>query len=228
MLSRVLLTAVFGVLASAATTNTTLPSLSIPACPSKSHLSYNLTSPDRVAFPDTAVEICYDSSVLHVDLLAYNETSFYYNPNYTTNGDIFNYEVMEVFIAKGTSDPQTYLEFEVAPNNVTFQGFIYNPSTNRSQDAAFDTFLIPSPIADGLIASTTLDETAATWVSSVEIPLSLFNVDGTTAAGTQWRMNFFRITTSPETFPTRVSGAWSPTPDNNLHNTPYFGHVHFV
>lgn len=105
----------------AAATNTTLPSLNVPACPSKAYLSYNLSSPDRVAFPDTAVEVCYDDSSLRIDFLAYNETSFFYNSTYTTNGDIYNYEVMEVFIAKGTSDPQTYLEFEVAPNNVTFQ-----------------------------------------------------------------------------------------------------------
>lgn len=105
----------------AATNNTTLPSLNIPACPSKAYLSYDLSSPGQVAFPDTAVEVCYDDSSLHIDFLAYNETSFFYNSTYTTNGDIYNYEVMEVFIAKGTSDPQTYLEFEVAPNNVTFQ-----------------------------------------------------------------------------------------------------------
>lgn len=105
----------------AATTNTTLPSLNVPACPSKAYLRYDLSSPEQVAFPDTAAEVCYDDSSLHIDFLAYNETSFFYNSTYTTNGDIYNYEVMEVFIAKGTSDPQTYLEFEVAPNNVTFQ-----------------------------------------------------------------------------------------------------------
>lgn len=104
-----------------ATTNTTLPSLDVPACPSKAYLSYNLSSPDQTAFPDTAVEVCYDDSSLRIDFLAYNETSFFYNSTYTTNGDIYNYEVMEVFIAKGTSAPKTYLEFEVAPNNVTFQ-----------------------------------------------------------------------------------------------------------
>ncbi|KAJ4386051.1 hypothetical protein N0V93_008943 [Gnomoniopsis smithogilvyi] len=230
MFSRIALTVALAAGAFAATTtnSTTLPSLTVPSCPSKGYLSYNLSSPDLEAFPDTAVEICYDDSVLHIDFLAYNETSFFYNSTYTTNGDIYNYEVMEVFIAKGTSDPTTYLEFEVAPNNVTFQGFIYNPSTNRTDGAPFDTFLFPTPIADGLLANTTLDEAAETWVSSVEIPLTLFNVDGATAAGTQWRMNFFRITTSPETFPTRVSGAWSPTPDNNLHNTPYFGYVQFI
>lgn len=112
------------------TTNTTLPSLDVPACPSKGRISYNLTSPDRVAFPDTAVEICYDDSALRIDFLAYDETSFFYNSTYTTNGDIYNYEVMEVFIAEGTSDPQTYLEFEVAPNNVTFQvcNYLYLPT----------------------------------------------------------------------------------------------------
>lgn len=108
------------------------------------------------------------------------------------------------------------------------KAFIYNPSLSRADGAPFDTLLIPSPLADGLAANTTLDEPGATWVSSVTIPLALFNVDAGSAAGTQWRMNFFRITTSPETFPARVSGAWSPTPDNNLHNSPYFGHVRFV
>lgn len=122
MLSRIPFTVAVAACACAATTtNTTLPSLTVPSCPKKGYLSYNLTSPDRVAFPDTAVELCYDESVLHIDFLAYNETSFYYNSSYTTNGDIYNYEVMEVFMAKGTSDPTTYLEFEVAPNNVTFQ-----------------------------------------------------------------------------------------------------------
>lgn len=117
----------------ATTTNTTthpLPSLDIPACPSRVRLSYNQTSPDRAAFPDTAVEACYEDEdddggggggTLCLDFLAYDETSFFYNATYATNGDIYNYEVMEVFMARGTSDPRTYLEFEVAPNNVTFQ-----------------------------------------------------------------------------------------------------------
>lgn len=122
----------------ASTSNSTLPSLDIPACPNQGYISYNLTSPDRVAFPDTAVQLCYDDSFLHIDFLAYNETSFYYDSNYTTNGDIFNYEVMEVFMAKGTSDPQTYLEFEVAPNNVTFQ--VYKPAQTQAMTVMCEKF----------------------------------------------------------------------------------------
>lgn len=110
-----------GAAAASAANSTSLPSLQVPACPEKGTIKYNLTSPDQVAFPNTAVEVCYDNSSIQISFLAYNETSFYYNPNDTTNGAISDYEVMEVFISKGTSDPQTYLEFEVNPNNITFQ-----------------------------------------------------------------------------------------------------------
>lgn len=115
----VLAAAAFTALATAAANNS-LPSLDVPRCPSKGYLRYNLSSPDLAAFPETAVEICYDDTTLHVDLWAYDETDWYYDSNLTTNGAIFNYEVMEVFIALGASDPTTYLEFEVAPDNVTF------------------------------------------------------------------------------------------------------------
>lgn len=115
----VLAAAAFTALATAATNNS-LPSLDVPRCPSKGYLRYNLSSPDLAAFPETAVEICYDDSALHVDLWAYEETDWYYDSNLTTNGAIWNYEVMEVFIALGASDPTTYFEFEVAPDNVTF------------------------------------------------------------------------------------------------------------
>lgn len=120
MFSKTVLAAVaFTALATAAT-NSSLPSLNVPRCPDKGYLSYNLSSPDLAAFPETAVEICYDDSTLYVDLWAYDETDWYYDSNLTTNEGIWAYEVMEVFIALGTSDPKTYLEFEVAPDNVTF------------------------------------------------------------------------------------------------------------
>lgn len=136
---------------------------------------------------------------------------------------------METFIYRGTNDPQTYLEFEIAPNNVTFQAFIYNPSKVsfmipcyrifsltsakvRAAGAPFDTFFVATPLVDGLTAVTTVDTPKRLWVSSARIPLGFFNVDDGQAKGTQWRMNFFRIITAPSTFPDQWYGAWSPTP----------------
>lgn len=128
----------------------------------------------------------------------------------------------------GTADPQTYLEFEVAPNNVTFSAFIYNPSKVRAAGAAFDRFYITDLAADKLTATTQLDPPNHQWISQVQIPLGFFNVDAGCAKGTQWRMNFFRTVTSAATFPVQEYGGWSAPDETNFHMTPFFGHVDFV
>jgi hypothetical protein len=103
--------------------------------------------PDKVAFPLTQVQVCYDDTHIDITFTAHNETDFFVNETYTTNDPIYQYTAMETFISRGTGDPQRYLEvraatscvrldinslqFEVAPNNVTFQAFIYNPSKVR-------------------------------------------------------------------------------------------------
>lgn len=129
---------------------------------------------------------------------------------------------------RGTDDPQTYLEFEVAPNNVTFSAFIYNPSKVRATGAAFDRFYITDLVDDKLTATTTLDKSEEKWVSDVHIPLGFFNVEEGCAKGTEWRMNFFRTVTSSATFPTQEYGGWSAPNETNFHMTPFFGHVTFV
>ncbi|KAJ7628822.1 hypothetical protein FB45DRAFT_794747 [Roridomyces roridus] len=220
-LAPILVAAALPALAAAA-----VPSLNVPACPSKGSVSYNKSVPDLGPFPLTQVDVCYDSTAIHITFTAHNETNFFVNPNFTTNDPIYEYTAMETFISRTTNDPTTYLEFEIAPNNVTFQAFIYNPSKVSGQD----TFYITTPIDDGLTATTTVDKPAGLWVSAVRIPLGLFNVDDGQAKGTQWRMNFFRIITSPKTFPDQFYGAWSPTPGSpaNFHQTAELGHITFV
>ncbi|KAF7366383.1 putative domon-like type 9 carbohydrate-binding module domain [Mycena sanguinolenta] len=208
--------------------NISVPSLNVPACPKKGTVTYDKSVPDQVAFPRTKVDVCYDDSHIDITFTAYNETNFFVNPNYTTNSPIYQYTAMETFISRGTGDPQTYLEFEIAPNNVTFQAMIYNPSKVRADGAPFDTFYVAEPLVDGLTATTTVNKPIGLWVSSARIPLGFFNVDNGTAHGTQWRMNFFRIITAPSTFPAQFYGAWSQPDEANFHMTPYFGHITFV
>ncbi|KAJ7197402.1 hypothetical protein GGX14DRAFT_667937 [Mycena pura] len=206
-----------------------VPSLHVPACPAKGSISYDKSVPDLAPFPRTQVDLCYDKSAIHITFTAHNETNFFVNPNFTTNDPIFEFTAMETFISRGTNDPQTYLEFEVAPNNVTFQAFIYNPSKVRAAGAPFDTFFVATPIVDGLTAVTTVDKPKGLWTSSARIPLGFFNVDDGQAKGTRWRMNFFRIITAPSTFPAQFYGAWNPTPGPaNFHQTPEFGDITFV
>ena len=205
-----------------------VPSLDVPACPEKGVIQYDKSVPNLTAFPLTEVRLCYDTTAIFIDFTAFNETNFFYNASQTTNDPIYNYEVMEAFIYRGTNDPQTYLEFEVSPANVTFQAFIYNPTKVRATGAPFDTFYVAEPLVDGLNSTTTLDRPGQTWTSNARIPLGLFNVDNGTAAGTQWRMNFFRTVVAPETFPDQLLGAWNPPDEASFHKTPFFGNVNFV
>lgn len=206
--------------------STYVPSLLVPECPNVGTASYDWSVPDKTPFPLTKVDVCYDATSLHLTFKAYKETNFYYNASQGTNDDIWEYEVMEAFIYHGTIDPQTYLEFEVNPNNVTYQAFVFNPSKVRAAGAPFDHFFVSDPSDDGFSATTTLDHTANTWVSAVQIPLALFNPD--TLRGSRWRMNFFRTITSPSTYPNQTLGAWSPPDEASFHMTPYFGNVVFV
>ncbi|KAK2775467.1 hypothetical protein FQN53_003129 [Emmonsiellopsis sp. PD_33] len=202
------------------------PSLSVPACPKKGIAVFNQTVPDKAPFPETHVELCYDQTNLHLTFKAFEEETYHFDPKQTTNGDIWEYEVMEAFIYQGVKDPQTYLEFEVNPNNVTYQAFIYNPTKVRAEGAPFDHMFVTDPITDGLVSSTTLDREAKTWFSDVTIPLALFNVEK--PCGTQWRMNFFRTLTSPDTFPEQGLGGWGVPNKASFHITEFFGHVRFV
>lgn len=205
-----------------------VPSLRVPSCPATAIVRYDKSVPDQTEFPLTEVDLCYDDSSIHLTFTAYNETNFYFNSTYGTNDNIWEYEVMEAFIYHGTNDPQTYLEFEVSPNNVTFNAIIYNPSKVRKEGAFFNGFFITDPVAAGLTAETKLNRPCKTWTSSVRIPLGLFNVDDGQAHGTRWRMNFLRTVTSPSMFPDQLLGAWSPPDQPNFHMTPFFGNIEFV
>jgi hypothetical protein len=213
----------------AASSYSEVPYLVAYQCPTMATISYSLSVPDRDPFPKTEVGLCYDDAAgfLHINFTAYNEQYFFYDPDMGTNDALYEYEVMEAFIYQGTNDPQTYLEFEVSPANVTWQAFVYNPSKIRESGAVFDHFFINDPLYDGFSAQTILDRAGQTWNSYVQIPLGLFNIDPGEANGTDWRMNFFRIVESEDTFPNQTYGAWSPVPEPNFHMTPYLGRVHF-
>ncbi|KAG0150888.1 hypothetical protein CROQUDRAFT_37509 [Cronartium quercuum f. sp. fusiforme G11] len=205
-----------------------VPSLNVPACPKQAQIEYNKSVPKLTDFPSTTVDLCYGVSTLELVFTAYKETSFYYNPSHKTNDDLYKYEVMEAFISRGTNDPQTYLEIEISPANVTYQSFIYNPGKGIETNTAFDNILIPTPVADGFSARTSLNKQKQIWISQFSVPLGLFNVEKDSAKGTHWRMNFFRTVTNATYFPNQVLGAWSPSNKPNFHITPYFGHIRFV
>ncbi|EGR44649.1 hypothetical protein MKX07_005212 [Trichoderma sp. CBMAI-0711] len=207
---------------------TKVPSVNVPSCPRIGSVSYTTSVPDRTPFPRTQVDLCYTDDSLELTFIAYDEVNYFFNASQGTNDDIWEYEVMEAFIYKGTEDPQTYVELEVNPNNVTYQAFVYNPSKNRTAGAPFDHFFISDPATDGFKAKTILNKPAKTWRSTLTVPLGIFNVDVGKAKGTSWRMNFFRTVVSPEIYPNQILGGWGVPDQASFHITKYFGKVKFI
>ncbi|KAF4120419.1 hypothetical protein GMORB2_3220 [Geosmithia morbida] len=216
-------------LVKASHSNASTPSVQVPACPIKGTITYTKSVPSQTDdFALTQVDLCYTANSLSLTLTAYNETNFYFDASQEINDDIWEYEVMEAFIYQGTDDPQTYLEFEINPNNVTYQAFVFNPTKTRADGAPFDHFFVSDPKTDGFKAATILNRPAKIWTSEVSIPLALFNVDDGAALGTEWRMQFLRTITSPDTYPGQELGAWSPPNEANFHITKYMGHAVFI
>ena len=206
-----------------------IPYLKVPQCPDQASITYDHSVPNLTAFPKTEVNACYTNKHLKLHFIAREEKAFFYNSSLGTNNPIWRYEVMEAFIARGTDDPSTYLEFEVAPNNVTFTAIIVNPSGSREEGAPFERHFIDDPIGTGFSSETILDRKRQTWTSSATIPLTLFGLaTDRHARGEKWRINFFRTVTSAEDFPVQQYGAWSPPDEANFHKTSFFGHVEFV
>ncbi|KAI0156588.1 hypothetical protein GGR57DRAFT_85583 [Xylariaceae sp. FL1272] len=207
-----------------------VPCLDVPSCDNgRGTVQYDKTVPNgENEFPTTQVDLCYTDSTIEITFTAFDEVNFFYNASQVINDPIYEYEVMEAFIYKGTSDPTTYFEFEVSPNNITWQAFVYNPSKVRTTGAPFDNGQLHNPIEDGLVTTTSLDKDAGIWVSNASLPLALFNVDNGQAEGTKWRMNFFRTVVAEATFPDQLLGAWSPTNESSFHMTPFFGDVTFT
>ncbi|KAJ2591934.1 hypothetical protein IWW49_001292 [Coemansia sp. RSA 1797] len=178
----------------------------VPACPSTTSFTFN-----------TGIPAVDPSCPL---------TEFYYDASQTTNGDIWEYEVVEAFIYKGADDPQTYFEYEVNANNVTYNAFVYNPSRVRKEGAPFDHAFVMDPFGDGFEVDTRVNKKAQLWHTSSVIPLALFN--GENPRGSTWRMNFFRTVTGPSTFPNQQLCGWKNTNAANFHITSAFGRVKFV
>ena len=212
----------------ATASGTKVPSVDVPSCPRVGSIVYSKSVPDLTPFPRTQVDLCYTDDSLELSFTAYDEVNYFFNASQGTNDDIWEYEVMEAFIYKGTEDPQTYVELEVNPNNVTYQAFVYNPSKTREAGAPFDHFFVSDPATDGFKSKTVLNKTAQTWKSTLTVPLGIFNVDVGKAKGTSWRMNFFRTVVSEEIYPNQILGGWGVPDQASFHITKYFGKVKFI
>ncbi|MDO5022729.1 MAG: carbohydrate-binding family 9-like protein [Eubacteriales bacterium] len=127
---------------------------------------------------------------------------------------LYKQDVFELFIADSL-DTSKYIELEVSPHNVKFDGLIsYSKNGERKLDMSFD-------ILDWE-TFTVFDKKKSKTTSVWSIPYSAFK--NPPKVGDRWRLNAFRIDHS-------IRGvsyqAWQKTGEINFHVPEAFGYLHF-
>ncbi|MFN5059658.1 MAG: carbohydrate-binding family 9-like protein [Chloroflexota bacterium] len=112
---------------------------------------------------------------------------------------LYTEEVVELFIAPGSTTPKQYFELQTNPNNAQFDGIIQNPDEHRST-MSLDLSWNPQ-----WQSWTRVD--VAGWVSVWALPWSIF---GRNDGVGEWRCNFYRID-RPRNGDDIETSAWSPT-----------------
>lgn len=128
---------------------------------------------------------------------------------------IYREDVFEAFIAD-KNNLSTYIELEVSPYDVRFDGIIrYNESGNRQLFMGYD--------IQGWKTRTVFDRAQCTITSVWKIPYAAFDVPP--AKGVSWRVNFFRIDHSVRG---EALQAWQKTGAPSFHRPECFGYLDFV
>jgi len=154
----------------------------------------------------TAVRIAWNDEGLHVRFECQDRAAW---GTYTQRDDpIFHEEAVEVFLAPGTADPAEYLEFEVSPRGVLWDGSVYNPPTRRAEMVSDSRWHCPGiRWAAGPLGT---PRERQDWWAELMLPWGGI-VPGASPPRLpkHWRANFYRIERPPDG-PHEFT-AWSPT-----------------
>jgi hypothetical protein len=131
--------------------------------------------------------------------------------------ELWNRDVVEVFVNPRPERISHYYEFEVAPNNQWIDLEIEKTKTPFN-DAAW---------SSGFEHATKIDEKSHVWSTEMRIPLAALGVDKI-QKGDVWRANFFRAAGHGGD-EKRVFLAWSAIPQGGTFHVPSrFGMLRFV
>jgi hypothetical protein len=122
--------------------------------------------------------------------------------------ELWNRDVVEVFLNPRPEKVSHYYEFEVAPNNQWIDLEIEKTKTPFN-DAAWNS---------GFEHATKIDEKKHLWLTEMRIPLSAIAVEKV-KSGDLWRVNFFR-SAGKGGDDQRISLAWSSIPQGGTFHVP--------
>ena len=117
-------------------------------------------------------------------------------------------DVVEIYIGADPEDVTHYTEYEISPSNERLDLVLKGGKRDFDWDSKFE-------------SAVSIDEDKKTWTTEVRIPFSAISPN-LPKEGTQWKVNFYRLTISPKVFT-----AWSPTLSGSAHVPARFGTLIF-
>ena len=196
------------------------PSILLRRCPENVQLVIAQASNGSAPFPArTSVAVCHDDTMLQ---LAYTslDDPLLLNDRTKCNSDLYNQEVVEVFVSEGSAAPEHYLEVELSPRNLLYVSQIKNPYRNGSDLSHRLVGCEQSGVRHLVHAG------GNSWNGTLSIPLSLIHAASQPWTNTSalaprvgvadvYRINFFRVLALDKvescTADTCAYGAWGPT-----------------
>lgn len=161
----------------------------------------------------TEVRTCWTTEAWYIQFRCKDSYAISHYEN--RDDPLYEQDVVEVFIDV-SGEGQRYIEIEVSPLNVIFDAWIERAEDGRIQgDTSWnmerlDTSVVPEE----------------SYGRSYELRLPWGDFAPAPVAGTEWRVNFYRIDEQPDG--TREYQAWGPTGEVNFHIPSHFGRLQFV
>ena len=174
-------------------------------------------------YPASATEI---ASLWTPDYAYFAFKCKYTNLNVYENGDaskdfweLWNRDVVEIFLNAHPEHMNQYYEFEVAPNNL-WVDLVIDLDNKPMNDANWNS---------GFEHATHVDAKNHVWTCEIRIPVAAVNQGQPLAADAQWRINFYRDD-GPSKSPDRRALAWSLIRGGtqSFHTPSSFGLIRFV
>lgn len=165
----------------------------------------------------TRVAVAYTKSRLYLAYWCdYIELNYYEDTQARQERwQLWDRDVVEVFINPLPQQMNTYWEFEVSPNNQWIDLKI-----NLDQDPVLD-----ASWNSGFVHATKVDEKRKQWTCEIGIPVSSMEIPRI-YPGMEWRINFYRCDGIGDVKQRRLL-AWSPTLDDSFHIPNRFGLIQF-
>jgi hypothetical protein len=171
----------------------------------------------RCSYPgaDTEAAACWSPSFLYVAFWCrYTELNVYWGEDaHQERWELWNRDVVEVFLTPFPQAPHRYWEFEVAPNDQWIDLAVEKRDEIRL-DAAWNS---------GFEHRCTIDAVTKRWTCEMRIPSAALGFPQI-ERGMEWRINFYRCD-GPGDDNQRRFLAWSPTFQMNFHVPERFGWV---